>query len=84
MNSIINEFRAKAFSEYYTGTDHNRHQIRIKGNNADFRDICKRYGLTVEQSTNNGYIIGEYAKGNGYRVINYFALCGDIVLSIAL
>lgn len=85
MNDIIKEFKSKKIDEYDTGKDnYNRHQIKIKGTNTDFKDICKRYGLTPVTITNNGATVGEYATGDGYSVINYFALCDDICLSIAL
>ncbi len=84
LQKLIEEFRAKKIDEYDTGKDnYNRHQIKIKGTNADFKDICGRYGLAPITMRNNGAVIGEYAKGDGYSVINYFALCDDICLSIA-
>ena len=84
LQELIEEFRAKKIDEYDTGKDnYNRHQIKIKGTNADFKDICGRYGLSSITINNNGAAVGEYAKGDGYSVINYFALCDDICLSIA-
>lgn len=84
LQKLIEEFRAKKIDEYDTGKDnYNRHQIKIKGTNADFKDICERYGLTPIPCYNNGCLIAEYAKGDGYSVINDFALCDDICLSIA-
>lgn len=84
LEQLKKEFARQAIAEYDTGRNNfNRHQIKIKGTADDFADICKRYGLNGQPIYNYGTKIGNYAKGDGFSIINYFALSNDICLSIA-